>query len=142
MSLQSLVTSLQPMEGTRRAGSWEYTKPLGREGRAWGPPLQRQGRTAGEQCVLPVLRGSGPTNRTGSSDPNGVGVRRRQTRPGRPESNTFKARCPASGFYDEFCLFLNGLIDIHRFLFSSFIFHQHQVPCPFFLLIRQNRGNK
>ncbi len=45
MSLQSLVTSLQPMEGTRRAGSWEYTKTAGREGRAWGPPLQRQGLT-------------------------------------------------------------------------------------------------
>ena len=45
ISLQSLVTSLQPMEGTCRAGSWEYTKPAGREGRAWGPPLRRQGLT-------------------------------------------------------------------------------------------------
>ena len=73
----------KPLEGTRRAGSWEYTKPAGREGRAWGPPLQRQGRTVGEQCVLSVLRESGPTNRTGAPDSNGVGVRRRQTRPGR-----------------------------------------------------------
>ena len=43
ISLQSLVTSLQPMEGTCRVGSWKYTEPAGREGRAWGSPLQRQG---------------------------------------------------------------------------------------------------
>lgn len=96
----------------RTLSPWEYTKPTGREGRAWGPPLQRQGRTVGEQCVLPVLRGSGPINRTGFFDPNGVGVCQRQTRPSRPEGNTFKARCPASGFlyhdmlyYTRCCLY-------------------------------------
>ena len=52
-------------------------------------------------CVLSVLRESGPTNRTGAPDSNGVGVRRRQTRPGRPEGNTFKARCPASGLQND-----------------------------------------
>ena len=69
-----------------RAGLWHAPTTLVSGYRASGP------RNGSIDNPFPVVS-------VEINDPNDVGARRRQARPGRPKGRKFKSRCPASGIH-------------------------------------------